>query len=314
LDKAESALVSHEEVQNWASGGRRAIICSISHTWEAREHPDPCQHQLQHMVNHAGLFGAAFDVDIWVYYDYVCLFQYERFSVHEKESFRKAMQHMHLLYAHECTLTFSIETLPPEHLWERLMRASEDLVPIWDVDRKNVVAKPLKDMMQNRTPFRQRGWCIAEVEWSLLRMVSAQFQQIEEGDIAEDGLNGRVPTAPDHFRKDFHEHAQFTHRADAASVIYLQEVVFREKVTLCEHLVLIGLPVSEMLALSRALPHYENLRSMNLKTFRCGKEEATFFCQAFALSRVEKLEVHNNDLESSKFLVEAILATREPRR
>ena len=28
---------------------KRAVICSISHAWEAREHPDPCGHQLPGM-------------------------------------------------------------------------------------------------------------------------------------------------------------------------------------------------------------------------------------------------------------------------
>ena len=40
---AQSALVTHEEVQEWATGSRKAIMCSISHAWETREHPDPCR-------------------------------------------------------------------------------------------------------------------------------------------------------------------------------------------------------------------------------------------------------------------------------
>ena len=39
----QTALVTHEEVQEWATGSRRAIMCSISHAWETREHPDPCR-------------------------------------------------------------------------------------------------------------------------------------------------------------------------------------------------------------------------------------------------------------------------------
>ena len=40
---SQSALVTHEEVQEWATGSRNAIMCSISHAWETREHPDPCR-------------------------------------------------------------------------------------------------------------------------------------------------------------------------------------------------------------------------------------------------------------------------------
>ena len=39
----KTALVSHEEVQEWATGSKNAIMCSISHAWETREHPDPCR-------------------------------------------------------------------------------------------------------------------------------------------------------------------------------------------------------------------------------------------------------------------------------
>ena len=39
----QTALVTHEEVQEWATGSRKAIMCSISHAWETREHPDPCR-------------------------------------------------------------------------------------------------------------------------------------------------------------------------------------------------------------------------------------------------------------------------------
>ena len=39
----QTALVTHEEVQQWATGSRNAIMCSISHAWETREHPDPCR-------------------------------------------------------------------------------------------------------------------------------------------------------------------------------------------------------------------------------------------------------------------------------
>ena len=39
----QSALVTHKEVQEWATGSRKAIMCSISHAWETREHPDPCR-------------------------------------------------------------------------------------------------------------------------------------------------------------------------------------------------------------------------------------------------------------------------------
>ena len=334
-------LVTHDEVQSWASGTQKAIICSISHGWETMEHPDPCRYQLQHIVNHTGLFDAAFDADIWVFYDFVSVFQYPKAEgSHEKISFDKAMRNMHLLYAHECTLTFRIETLTPDDLWEAT-KLNGDLVPVWDDSLKALKPKPLEELQKNTTEYRVRGWCMAEVEWSSLRRVNAQHQRIdrlksdtEKSDCFEDGLNGRVPKTPRDFI-DAMRSAKFTWRSDMQNVIKLQHKIFHEKVTVCEHLELEGLPASEMLALSHALPYYSCLQSMKLKTFRCGKEEATAFgkardvlrfrcvfewkqccqaltpltrsSQALAWSQVEKLEVHNNDSESSKLLVKAAL-------
>ena len=37
----------------WTQRPKRAVICSISHAWEAREHPDPCGHQLPGRMPHA---------------------------------------------------------------------------------------------------------------------------------------------------------------------------------------------------------------------------------------------------------------------
>ena len=287
--KPQSALVTHEEVQNWANGTQEAIICSISHAWETREHPDPCRHQLQHIVNHTGLYGAAFEADIWIFYDYSSLFQYERTNSHEEKSFRKAMNNMHLMYAHECTLTFRIETLTPKHVWETMMADEEAVVRVYDAGSKTLKEKPLKLLEANRTPYLLRGWCMAEIEWSSLRGVNAQHQHIDRPKAPKaetqesDHLNGRVPMIPENFRQQM-EQAKFTHRSDAEAVIYLQQKIFREKVIECQHLVLEGLPAQEILALARALPHYENLKSLTVRRFQCGEEEATSLGKARDMS------------------------------
>eukprot|EP00435_Cladocopium_sp_Y103_P000711 s843_g1.t1 len=274
-EKAETALVSHQEVQTWAEGNRDAIICSISHAWETREHPDPCRYQLEQIVNRVVLYEAAFKADVWVFYDYASLFQFERLSPEEQNSFGAAMQNMHVMYAHEHTLTLRIESLTPEDVWNRMMANELDLVPVYDKDKKCVVAKPLKDLVANKSAYLSRGWCMAEVEWSSLRKVNLQHQRIDNvNDSSDDdtGLNGRIPMTPAIFRSKM-EKAVFTHRSDAESVIRLQEKIFFEKVTACEHLELEGLPAKEMLALALALPLYKNLKSLTLKTFRCSEEE-----------------------------------------
>ena len=176
--EAETALVSHQEVQTWAEGNSDAIICSISHAWETREHPDPCRYQLEQIVQRVVLYEAAFKADVWVFYDYASLFQFERFSPEEKSSFGAAMQNMHMMYAHEHTLTLRIESLTPDDVWNRMMANETELVRVYDKDEKNVVAKPLKDLFPNRNAYTSRGWCMAEVEWSSLRSGSQNVHEL----------------------------------------------------------------------------------------------------------------------------------------
>ena len=74
--------------------------------------------------------------------------------------------------------------------------------------------------------------------------------------------------------------AVFTHRSDAESVVCLQEKIFFQKVTACEHLELEGLPADQMVALAHALPLYRNLKSLKLKTFRCSEGEVEALAKA----------------------------------
>eukprot|EP00435_Cladocopium_sp_Y103_P051621 s1997_g16.t1 len=276
--EAETALVRHQEVQSWAEGNRDAIICSISHAWETREHPDPCRYQLQQIAQRAALYEAAFKADVWVFYDYASLFQFERFSTEEESSFRAAMQNMHVMYAHEHTLTLRIESLTPDNVWNRMMANELDLVPVYDNDEKCVVAKPLKDLVANKSAYLSRGWCMAEVEWSSLRTVNLQHQRIDKvADRSDDdaGLNGRIPMTPANFRSKM-EKAVFTHRSDAESVIRLQEKIFLQKVTTCEHLELEGLRAKEMLALAHA--------KRRLKPLERHSQPADCTCSKFKLT------------------------------
>ena len=70
----ETALVTHDELKAWAKDPTRAIICSISHAWETREHPDPCGYQLEQVVNAVSLYEAAYEAEVWIFYDYTSLY------------------------------------------------------------------------------------------------------------------------------------------------------------------------------------------------------------------------------------------------
>eukprot|EP00435_Cladocopium_sp_Y103_P070859 s202_g36.t1 len=300
--KAESALVRHEEVQNWAAGARTAIICSVSHAWETREHPDPCRYQLEHISDRAVWYETAFKTDLWIFYDYVSLFQYERLFSEEERSFRAAMNNMHVMYAHECTMTFRLESLTPKDVWESTMKNDQELIPVWDVESKSMISKPLKSLVENRIEYLCRGWCIGEISWSSLRTYNSQNQCIDGS-----GSDKVEPDTPAKFKEEM-EGAKFTHRDhDLPIVIALQEKIFEEKVAVCEHLVLEGLPEQEIFALADALPLHRSLKTLKLDCFECSEEAAEAFGKALATSQVVRLELINPRLGSGLLMGKAVI-------
>ncbi|CAE7892489.1 NLRC3, partial [Symbiodinium sp. KB8] len=154
-----SALVTHLELSEWAAGRKDALICSVSHAWETREHPDPCRFQLRQLVNSVSLYDAAYHDDVWVFYDYVSLFQFERQREEEERSFRLAMQNMQVLYAHEYSFTFRIESLTPDAVWQAALQDSSFQVPVFHEASGAVQQLPLKELVENRVPYGDRGWC-----------------------------------------------------------------------------------------------------------------------------------------------------------
>eukprot|EP00434_Breviolum_minutum_P023350 symbB.v1.2.020599.t1/scaffold1742.1/size103667/7 len=122
----ETALVTHDELKAWVKDPTRAIICSISHAWETREHPDPCGYQLEQVVNAVSLYEAAYEAEIWIFYDYTSLYQFERHEEEQVDSFDLSMHNMHLLYAHERTYTFRIDSLTPEDRHKDLNQSDEN--------------------------------------------------------------------------------------------------------------------------------------------------------------------------------------------
>ena len=285
----EWGLVCHEEVRAWAAGTRDAMICSVSHAWESREHPDPCGSQLKRLVDVVSLFDAAYFSDIWLFYDYVSLFQFKREGQAEEESFRRSMQDMHVLYAHQCTRTFHIESLTPNDVWNAALANSEYRVKVYDAASASVRDRPLKELVANRELYRNRGWCKAEVEWSSARSRSEQnhwFDAPESQHRSEESegeqepvMLGKVPVAPEIFAEEMNA-AAFTHRSDAEEVKKLQFKVFLQKVSGCEEALFEHLCFGQLGRLAKALPYYEKLRVLRLRKFEVGREEAEKFGKA----------------------------------
>ena len=228
-------------------------------------------------MNHTALFVAAYFAEIWVFFDYVSLFQYFRETEAQQASFGLAMANMHVMYSHEMSITFRIESLTPAERWAKALDEDE-MITVFDAASNFVKLVLIKDLVHNPTPYQNRGWCIGEMEWSSDRQATAQNQLIDicrdaagQQDVLE--LLGRVPTAPEHFAVKM-EKAKFTHRSDASAVVHLQEKIFLEKVRRNESLNLEGLPRSEFQRLLNALPYFEVLQSITLIHFECSQEEA----------------------------------------
>ena len=181
----------------------------VSHVWESREHADPHGYQLRKLAE-------VVEADSWYFYDYMSLYQFKRNVASQEKSFRRAMANMHVLYAHEHSSTLRIETLTPSD--EMHMDAT---VLVYHAPTDKVKPVPVADLIANRTGYRDRGWCIAELCWSSTRSRSLS----KEIDEAEADTEGQAPMPPEIFVPAFKEKLQFTHRSDMDAVLKLQERV-----------------------------------------------------------------------------------------
>ena len=236
---------------------------------------------MEWVAQHASLFVAAFAADIWLFFDYVSLFQFKREKEAEEQSFRRSMGNMHAMYAHESTITFRLESLTPEQRWQKAIKDGSQVTIFHFHDTSGLVEPvPLHALTSNTNAYLDRGWCRAEASWSSGRGDTAQNQRIDVGTgEIHTGLAGRTPVAPDAFAADMHS-AAFTHRSDAGAVIELQKKVFLEKVTRRRKLKLESVSLNQMQALTQSLRHFKQLKSITVIDFRCGEKEAKAFVEA----------------------------------
>eukprot|EP00439_Symbiodinium_sp_Y106_P062220 s2769_g9.t1 len=200
------------------------------------------------------------------------------------------MQDMHVLYAHQCTRTFRLESITPDDVWDAAMKNLDYRVRVYDAASASVRDRPLKELVGNRELYRNRGWCKAEVEWSSARSRSEQNHRIDApwSRPPRDGP-GKVPMSPEVFEEM--SSAAFTHRSDAA-VNRLQRTVFIWKVSACEEALFQDLPKGQLGQLAKALPYYQKLRVLRLRKFEVGREEAEKFGKALASNEtVSELEI-----------------------
>ena len=190
------------------------------------------------------------------------------------------MKHIQLLYSHEYTLTLWIEGLTPETLWQHL---SDRFVRIYHEPSSDVKDVPLRDLARNSFLYDQRGWCMAEMEWSSSRSTTLANHRADviEAAVGEERklYRAKAATEPGKF-KELMNKLVFTHRPDLEFVFQLQEQVFMEKVTNCKELLLRGVPADQAVALAQSLSHYRSLKKIELHQWECSKSEADMLGEA----------------------------------
>ncbi|CAK9080178.1 unnamed protein product [Durusdinium trenchii] len=213
------------------------LIESISHPWESMEHPDPHGFQLQQIVQMCPPLTSTHS--IWVFYDFISLYQYGGRTRPQEKCFREALEHMHTLYAHEATKVRIVDELTPE-TWKR-----PGTVEVFSGQAGRVIPVFVDQLKANPTPYSQRGWCQAELQWSSLRMSLD---------------TGTVPMEPGLFREKMEEQGlRFTHHDDKELVMKLQAQVFAEKVLTTRQLMAENLDEDALNVLCAALPFYADL-------------------------------------------------------
>ncbi|CAJ1387592.1 unnamed protein product [Effrenium voratum] len=277
-DKAEQqrpALVSHEEVWQWAEGKLpHVFVLSVSHCWEAREHPDPCGHQLGLVASFTSLHYAVYECQQWLFFDYLSVYQYERELAEQERSFRKALDNMHALYAHASTSTLRIEGLTPPEVLGKMQDEGKHLM-VYHGPSKRVMSIPLTDLREphkcgtdcpflhlNRTPYLERGWCRIEVEWSSSRGKHARNVRIDGQ--GREKYAFKAPMPPDKFQEQVGSHLKFTHRSDCDAVLALQRRIFYERASTTEELVQTGLAEEEVVTLAQVLSEYTQVRRLRI--------------------------------------------------
>ncbi|CAE7792831.1 NLRC3, partial [Symbiodinium sp. CCMP2592] len=297
-----TALVTHEEVQAWADGWAPdgTQIVSLSHCWESREHCDPYGYQVAKLAK-------ALTGEEWVFIDYVSLYQFQRLSQQQNVSFRRAMQHMHVLYCHENSSSLRIESLTPEADIAKAETMQECLI-MYHHPTGLVKPVPVTELVKNRTPDAQRGWCAAEREWSSTRTATNLSREV---DAPEGEKGGSAPMVPEAFKKNVAHQLKFTHLDDVETVCRLQAEVYKEKAEMCRSLRLVDLGADALGIALSALERYPVLESVEIVHCELSPK-LPLLLKVVEEIKLRQLHLQHNELleEGIRQVIEAIKQNR----
>ncbi|CAK9095319.1 Uncharacterized protein SCF082_LOCUS44781, partial [Durusdinium trenchii] len=251
------------------------VIESISHAWESMEHPDPHGFQLDQIIQMCPPVTSTRSV--WLFYDFMSLYQYGGRTPPQEGYFRQALEQMHTLYAHEAIKVRILDELTPE-MWKH-----PGTVMAFSDQAGGVIAVSIDQLRANSTPYLLRGWCQAERQWSRLRI----------------SLEACVPMPPELFRHRMEEQGlRFTHHDDKETVLKLQAQVFAEKVRTTKQLMAENLDEEALNTLCAALPFYVDLDEIVVNGNLLPRNAAVAVAKANACSfQMESCGLKDEDVE-----------------
>ncbi|CAE7263500.1 Nlrc3 [Symbiodinium sp. CCMP2592] len=258
-----SALVAADDLyiaaDRFQLRGRSDVhLVSVSHCWEAQQHPDPWGFQLKSLVSRVDAeFGTLLSRrgssrEVLLFVDFICLPQYLR-TEPEQARFKCAMNSMHLLYAHDAFRVWRLEELTPQSM----KRSHPSTIDIYSDDAKRLGPQPFEQLILNTTPYQQRGWCVAETQWMATHamvtyapMIPERFRERVRAEGKPSSFDGLV--------------LRFTHRSDAEPVMQLQEKIFELAALSRKRAYPQNLDLRQVLFLAEALQRFEKLKILNL--------------------------------------------------
>eukprot|EP00439_Symbiodinium_sp_Y106_P084040 s87_g24.t2 len=200
----------------------------------------------------------------WYFYDYMSIYQFYRGSAesYQQQCFDRAMGRMHYFYAHEYTHTYFITKLSPARALDTTHKIEVFYAPDGDGEAGQMQEVPIKDLKRNDTPYFERGWCEAEMQWSCMRGKASQTVALDFYEHSHAlSLYCRAPMPPDVFQGQVERNElRFTHADNSKDVMELQRRVFLAKAASLETLGRMDLSASQIVILGLALPFYSRLQ------------------------------------------------------
>ncbi|OLP79447.1 Protein NLRC3 [Symbiodinium microadriaticum] len=204
----------------------------------------------------------------WYFYDYMSIYQFYRGSAesYQQQWGGRNRDPLPRVPAHEYTHTYFITKLSPARALDTTHKIEVFFAPDEDGAAGQMQEVPIKDLKRNDTPYFERGWCEAEMQWSCMRGQASQTVALDFHEHSRAlSLYCRAPMPPDVFQRQVERNElRFTHANNSKDVMKLQRRVFLDKAARLEVLSRTDLSASQIVVLGLALPFYSRLQVLTI--------------------------------------------------